>query len=130
MSVTITVDLPSKRVTYSGLMAIREMVAVVLTGCTAADVAGIRLFIREPAGFAEMASCLSFSASGSDFVGTLDLSGAALADEFTGDMANKLRSFFLQVWNTVAGDLVIADRVYIENNPLSAAVQAQTLTPA
>jgi len=127
---TITVNLDTKLVTYSGDMTIREQVGVTLTGATDSTTAGIVLRVLKPDDHAEMAQCSAWTASGDDFVGTLDLSGADLATEFEDDDAMKFRAFILQVWNTTDKALILEDRVYIKNNPLTAAVQAEVLTPA
>ena len=127
---TITVNLTRKTVSYSGVMSIRERVAVTITGATGSTIAGLILRLLKPDDHAEMAACESFAASGDDFVGTLDLSDAALASEFADDMANKVRSFVLQVWSEGDNSSVVTDRVYVMNNPLTAAIQAETLTPA
>jgi hypothetical protein len=126
--VTITVDLDKKTVSKSGVMCIREKVSVVISGASAADVTGIVLRVIEPCGFTEMAKCDSFTPSGATFVGTLDLSGDDLAGEFSDDTADKTRVFMIQVWNTVDEDLIINDRILIMNNPLTTAIQAETLT--
>jgi hypothetical protein len=127
---TITVNLTTKKVSYSAAMTIREKVAVTITGATGATAAGLLLRVLKPDDQAEMAVCDSFTASGDDFVGSLDLSGDDLADEFDGDDAQKVRAFMLQCWNNTDENEVVTDKCVIQNNPLTAAIEATTLTEA
>jgi hypothetical protein len=110
-------------------MTIRELVSLIITGCADTTAAGLLLRILEPAGLALMAECASFTKTiNNTFIGTLDLSDAALADEFLGDDARKQRTFILRLWSGADKNLIIDDRVQIMNNPLTAAVQAATPT--
>ena len=127
---TITVSLATKLVTYSGDMTIREKVGVTVTGATGATAAGLLMRVLKPDDQVEMAVCDAFTASGSDFVGTLDLSGTALAAEFSGDDPMKKRAFILQFFNLTDENEIITDRVYIMNNVFTLALQNTTLTPA
>jgi hypothetical protein len=127
----ITVDLTTKKVTTSGDMSVRELALVTLLGASAAAAAGLILRILDD-NRVELASCVSFAADGSTFVGTLDLSGALLAGAFAGDSPVQKHRFNLQVWSNESGaqSLLVGEDIQIMNNPLTAAIQAGTLTEA
>jgi hypothetical protein len=130
MNTTLTVSVADKTATASGVMTIREMVSLIITGSPTSDPSGLLLRILDPAGFALMAECASFALSGGNFLGTLDLSDPVLADEFLGDDARKERAFILQLWAGLDKNLLVGDRIMLMNNPLSVAVQAQQLVEA
>lgn len=127
---TITIDLDAKTATYGSIMTIRENVGITLVNATGATAAGLILRVLKPDDQAEMAACEEFTADGDNFTGVLDLSGDDLAAEFDGDLADKHRSFIMQVWDNTDGNEILTDKIYIWNNPLTETIQDTELTEA
>ena len=122
---SITVDTTNKTISVSGDMAVRERVAVVLLGCSAADAAGVVLNVLNPVNSAILAVCDSFTKDGTHFDGTLDLDTDAMVLQFAVSKPGENRKFLLQVFNKVAANqsLIAADWIYVMMNPWTAEVE-------
>ena len=129
----ITVSLTAKSISMSSVIALRERVAVILLGCSAADAAGIRFRVVRPYDNTTLAQTNTWAANGSQFEGTLDLGDDAMLDEF--DKVTDplfMRKFLLLVENVTAGNqsLIISDSFMVSNNTFTAEMESQNLTPA
>jgi hypothetical protein len=68
---------------------------------------------------AVLATCTSWTESGDDFEGTIDLNTTELVDEFSGARPLASRRFDIVLWHTADKILLVNDQITILNNPYS-----------
>ena len=112
------IDLDSKLVTVTGIMAIRELVSVELDNIGGSDPSNLILALSN--GDTVLASCHGFTAVGPAAVGILDLSliGVVGLFDINDDPQGKF-NLFLTVWDSYLNSMRVNTSIPIFNNVFS-----------
>ncbi|MCK9520570.1 MAG: hypothetical protein M0R74_16325, partial [Dehalococcoidia bacterium] len=112
---TLTIDLSNKTVAASATIAIREIVNITLVNIGTSSPADLILrIVRETNAYA---NAESFTASGTNAVGALDLNTTELVDAYKGLNPTASKQWSIAVWDTSQGSLLVNDFINIQNNP-------------
>jgi len=116
-SSTITIDLSTKRATYSSpVMAIRETVAVAIVNTGVAVAANLKMYVLYRSDVIIQVD--AFVTGSGQFDGTLDLDDDTLIAFFTGlNDGQAKKTFDLTLWDFSRNKLLINDKITIMNNP-------------
>jgi|GEM_PF-4475205 len=116
-SATITIDLATKRVTYSSpAMALRENVAVALINADVSTPSDLTLSILYRG--TTLVQAANFVAGSGQYDGSIDLDDADLEAFFAGIPDGKAtRTFDLTLWDNARMKMLINDKITIMNNP-------------
>lgn len=118
-TISIAVTLTAKTVVVTGLMAIRETVAIILTGTGAAGGTDLRLGL---VGIVDgEKTLLAFSddlvTDGDHIDGTLDLNTEEMVDFFDGHRPEKIQVVTLAIWDITNQQLLVNAPINVKNNP-------------
>lgn len=114
---TATVTAATKKIALSATISVRESVALTLTGFTGHTAADLRCAIIDPVTEDLLANCDAFTASGSDYAGTIDLNTTELVAKFSGRSPLFRHRLSMIVWDVVLDSLIGNDLIFVQNNP-------------
>lgn len=125
---TLTISISAKTATVSGLVALRETATVILTGIGAATPSQLKMYLFKNG--TQVASCETFTASGSDATGSINLNTAELVALFGNVRPNAKQEVTVTVWDNTNSNLLCSDSFLIQQNPYSATMTAPTVLTA
>ena len=124
----MSINLQTKAVTMTNVVAVRESVEVTLVsiGTSSPGDLTLRLTTLGTGTTQTLAQCASFVASGTNAVGTLDLNTEELVNAFSNKSAMTVLSFNAAVWDSVQSRLLGSAVFPIMNNPYAPGMPAPT----
>ncbi len=114
-AITIAVTEQTKKAVITGDPSWGETISLTISGITKSSAANLVLIILSRVG-SLMATASSFSASGDDAIGDVNLNTDELVDYFEGVKGNVKLPFVFQIYDTVAVNNVCNDDINIMNN--------------
>lgn len=112
-SITATVNLATKKVKFSGVVGLREVVDVQLVAASTFPGVYSDWSLELVKNGVAVAECTTFSAAG---LGELDLSGAAMTALFADKGPTARIRFLFRLWDETADALIAQDWLYVVNN--------------